>query len=54
VRHSVSFPERIADIFRRYDDTHLVTQAIRQALPALTLAVERTQHRLREHHLLQM
>ncbi len=51
--HAVSFPERIADIFRRYEDTHLVAQAIRQALPALMLAVERTQQRLREHHLLQ-
>lgn len=49
----VSFQERIADIFRRYEETHLVAQAIHQALPALTLAVERTQQRLLDQHILQ-
>jgi exopolyphosphatase/pppGpp-phosphohydrolase len=53
VGHAVSFQERRADIFHRYEETHLVAQAIRQALPALTLAVERTQQWLRDHHLLQ-
>jgi HD superfamily phosphohydrolase len=52
VGQSVTFQERIADILRRYEETDLVAQAIRQALPALTLNVERTQQRLREQHLL--
>ena len=54
VGHQVSFQERIADIFRRYEETNLVAQAIRQALPALTLAVNRTEQRLLDHHLLQV
>lgn len=39
----LSFKERIDDIFDRYDEKDVVSQAIRQALPTLALAVERTQ-----------
>lgn len=37
----VSFQERIADIFRRYDEASIVAQAIRQAQPALARVIER-------------
>jgi len=32
----ISFEERLADIFQRYDERHIVHQAIKQALPPLT------------------
>lgn len=38
---SVSFQERIADIFRRYDEASIVAQAIRQAQPTLARVIER-------------
>jgi hypothetical protein len=48
---TISLHERIADILARYGEADLVAQAIRQALPSLTLAVEKTSQRLREHGL---
>jgi hypothetical protein len=43
----LSLQERLADIFCRYGETDIVTQALRQARPYLTLAVGRMQRRLR-------
>jgi len=43
---SISFQERIADIFGRYDDGNIVSKAIHLAVPALSLAVERIQKKL--------
>ncbi len=45
----VSFQERIDDILHRYHDPSIVAQAIRQAQPALALAVQQTQQRLQAH-----
>lgn len=42
---NIKFQDRIADIFNRYGETDIVSQAIHQALPSLSLAVERTQHK---------
>lgn len=39
----ITFEERIDDILSRYDETHIVAKAIREAVPSLALAVERTQ-----------
>jgi HD superfamily phosphodiesterase len=47
IGEEISFEERIADILQRYDEKHIVHQAIREAEPALALAVEHTQLRLR-------
>ena len=44
---SVSLKDRAAEVFRRYGETALVSQALRQAFPYLSLAVARTQRRLR-------
>ena len=45
----VSLKERTAEIFVRYGEDSLVSQALRQALPYVSLAVARTQRRLRLH-----
>jgi hypothetical protein len=39
----IPFEERLADIFQRYNETHIVNQAIHQAIPLLTQAVKQTQ-----------
>lgn len=39
----VPFEERIADIFQRYGETHIVNRAIHQAIPFLEQAITRTQ-----------
>jgi hypothetical protein len=39
----VAFEKRLTDIFRRYDETHIVNQAIHQAIPSLALAIKQTQ-----------
>ena len=43
---ATTFQERIADILHRYGNTDIVSQAIHQAVPSLSLAVERTQKML--------
>ncbi len=43
---NITFQERILDIFSRYGDADIVSQAIHQAVPSLSLAVERTQRKL--------
>ncbi len=45
----ITFEERIDDILSRYDETHLVAKAIREAVPSLALAVKRTQEALDRH-----
>jgi len=40
----ISLQERLDDIFRRYDENHIVSQAIRQAIPYLSGIVERVQN----------
>ncbi len=47
----LSLKERAAEVFRRYDDTEIVAQALRQSLPYLSLAVARTTRRLRKYGL---
>lgn len=42
----ITFQERISDIFGRYGEADIVSQAIHQALPSLSLAIERTQRKL--------
>jgi HD domain-containing protein len=42
----ISFQERLDDIFRRYDESHIVSQAIRQAVPYLSGIVERVRNEL--------
>ncbi len=44
--------ERISDIFCRYGETDIVAQALRRSLPSISLAVERTTHRLRKQGLM--
>ena len=46
IGQSIAFQERITDIFRRYGETDIVSQAIQQAIPSLSLAVERTQRKM--------
>lgn len=46
IGQDITFQERIADIFRRYSEADIVSQAIHQAIPSLSLAVERTQRSL--------
>ena len=52
VGQPVTLKERLADIFSRYGDTDIVTQALRKALPYIALSVGRTQIRLRKHGLM--
>jgi len=47
----VSLKERAADVFRRYGDADVVSQALRQSLPYVALAVARTRRRLRQRGL---
>ncbi len=49
----VTFQERIADIYSRYGETDIVSQAIHQALPSLSLAVERTQRKIGNYNSVQ-
>ncbi len=39
----ISFEERLADIFQRYDKAHIVNQAIHQEQPSLKQAISRAQ-----------
>ncbi|MBA2394258.1 MAG: HD domain-containing protein [Ktedonobacteraceae bacterium] len=48
IGNQVSFQERIGDIFSRYDETHVVFQAINQATPSLGIAVANIQQKLNE------
>ncbi len=50
IGQAITLKERIADIFNRYDETDVVSQAIHQAVPSLSLAVERTQTKLNMQH----
>jgi hypothetical protein len=45
----VTFEQRIADIFQRYDETHIVYKAIQQAVPSLSAAVRRIEQELMKH-----
>ena len=45
----IPFEERLADIFQRYDQTHVVNQAIHQAIPSLAQAIKQTQHTLYQY-----
>ena len=45
----ITFEERIDDILSRYDETHLVAKAIREAVPSLALAIERILAILYQH-----
>jgi len=42
----ITFQERISDIFDRYGEADVVSQAIHRAIPSLSLAIERTQRKL--------
>jgi hypothetical protein len=42
----ISFQERLDDIFRRYDEKHIVSQAVHRAVPYLSGIVERVQNEL--------
>ena len=42
----ISFEERLEDIFKRYNESHMVNRAIHQAIPSLTRAVKQTQNTL--------
>ena len=52
IGQSITFQERIADIFSRYGEAEIVSQAIHQAVPSLSLAVERTQRKLENYKLI--
>jgi hypothetical protein len=45
----ISFEERLEDIFRRYDESHIVNHATHLAIPSLTHAVKQTQHILSQN-----
>lgn len=45
---SISFQQRIDDIFQRYDEKHVVHQAIYKALPSLRKAVEHIEMALQD------
>lgn len=45
----VSFQERLRDIFNRYDETHIVSQSINQAVPTLGIAVANIQQKLKAY-----
>lgn len=49
----ITFQERILDIFSHYGDADIVSQAIHQAVPSLSLAVERTQKKLDKYNSVQ-
>jgi HD superfamily phosphodiesterase len=48
---SVSFKQRLADVFERYGESDIVSRSLRQGRPYLSLAVARTTHRLRKYGL---
>ena len=48
----ISFEERLADIFQRYDQAHIVNLAMHQAIPSLVLAIKHIQYLLDQHGLL--
>ena len=48
----VTYKERIADIIHRYGEGDIVTKALRESMPSLSLAVARTIRRLRKCGLL--
>jgi len=50
IGQAITFQKRIADIFSRYGETDIVSQAIKQAIPSLSLAVERTQRKLDKYN----
>ena len=45
----VTFRARVTDILSRYGKSDIVTQALRQAMPAWTLAIEQTEQALSTH-----
>ena len=45
IGQAITFQERISDIFSRYGENDIVSQAIHQAAPSLSLAVKRTQRK---------
>jgi len=45
----VSFEARLADIFQRFDKTHIVNQAIHEAKPRLAEAIKKTEEKLHSH-----
>jgi hypothetical protein len=45
----IPFEERLANIFQRYDEKHIVNQAIHHALPLLSQAVNQTQRILYQY-----
>ena len=47
----VSLDERVTEVFHRYGEADIVAQALRQALPSLTLTVERMRSWLHFHGL---
>ncbi len=49
----LSFRERTAEIFQRYGETDVVSEALRRSRPSLSLAVARTTRRLRKCGLLE-
>ncbi|HJT56003.1 MAG TPA: HD domain-containing protein [Ktedonobacteraceae bacterium] len=46
---SISLKERAKDIYTRYGELDVVTQAMRQSMPYVSLAIARTKRRLRKH-----
>jgi hypothetical protein len=49
IGNHVTFEQRIADIFQRYDEAHLVHRAIQQAVSSLSAAVRRTEQEMLKH-----
>ena len=47
----ISFEERIVEILCRYKEQDIVSQSIRQATPALSREVERTEQMLHKHEI---
>lgn len=52
VGNPTSLQERAHDLYSRYGETDIVSQAFRQAMPYLSLAIARTRLRLRKRGLL--
>lgn len=48
----VTFKERIADILKRYGETDIVTQALKQAMPLWEADIKQTERNLKEHGLI--
>lgn len=47
--HCISLKERAKDIYSRYGQSDVVTQAMRQAMLYVSLAIARTKRRLLKH-----